>query len=142
MPKPADLEAQLAQQLRTVQAQAAALVGAVSKGELHILVAICCSVMCASLIGAFNATELISRKARSRTSCLEGITPWAYPGQPASSLLLDCRGPRTNSRAADAAATTDAVLEANRRTAEGAAGSNSNCQGRKGKYAEERSGLL
>lgn len=40
MPKPADLEAQLAQQLRTVQAQAAALVGAVSKGALHIFVAI------------------------------------------------------------------------------------------------------
>lgn len=38
MPKPADLEAQLAQQLRTVQAQAAALVGAVSKGAPHILV--------------------------------------------------------------------------------------------------------
>lgn len=35
MPKPADLEAQLAQQLRTVQAQAAALVGAVSKGARH-----------------------------------------------------------------------------------------------------------
>lgn len=31
MPKPADLEAQLAQQLRAVQAQAAALVGAVNK---------------------------------------------------------------------------------------------------------------
>lgn len=41
MPKPADLEAQLAQQLRTVQAQAAALVGAVSKGAFHILVTIC-----------------------------------------------------------------------------------------------------
>ena len=32
MPRPADLEAQLAQQLRYVQAQAAALVGAVNKG--------------------------------------------------------------------------------------------------------------
>ena len=32
MPKPAELEAQLAQQLRSVQAQAAALVGAVNKG--------------------------------------------------------------------------------------------------------------
>ena len=36
MPKPADLEAELAQQLRAVQAQAAALVGAVSKGQRHI----------------------------------------------------------------------------------------------------------
>ncbi len=32
MPKPAELEAQLAQQLRSVQAQAAQLVGAVNKG--------------------------------------------------------------------------------------------------------------
>lgn len=32
MPRPADLEAQLAQQLRSVQAQAAALVGSVNKG--------------------------------------------------------------------------------------------------------------
>jgi len=35
MPKPGDLEAQLAQQLRSVQAQAAALVGAMNKGELR-----------------------------------------------------------------------------------------------------------
>ena len=40
MPKPADLEAQLAQQLRALQAQAAALVGALSKGALHILVVV------------------------------------------------------------------------------------------------------
>ena len=40
MPKPADLEAQLAQQLRTVQAQAAALVGALSKGAIHTFVAV------------------------------------------------------------------------------------------------------
>ena len=32
MPRPADVEAQLAQQLRSVQAQAAALVGSVNKG--------------------------------------------------------------------------------------------------------------
>ena len=36
MPKPAELEAQLAQRLRAVQAQAAALVGAVSKGMFEL----------------------------------------------------------------------------------------------------------
>lgn len=51
MPKPADLEAQLAQQLRTVQAHAAALVGAVSKGARHIFMcsAISCCIMLMSL---------------------------------------------------------------------------------------------
>lgn len=42
MPRPADLEAQLAQQLRSVQAQAAALVGAVNKG-MQLLAAITAS---------------------------------------------------------------------------------------------------
>lgn len=67
MPKPADLEAQLAQQLRMVQAQAAALVGAVSKGALQIFVAMS-SVTDVSIVDTCPVwVDSMSRKAHSRT---------------------------------------------------------------------------
>ena len=65
MPKPAELEAQLAQQLRAVQAQAAALVGAVSKGASYLPCSLCYSTTHALWMYLLYGFVSASGKARS-----------------------------------------------------------------------------